>query len=1093
MLGEIIKSTEALRYHAKSAEIAGKNLAHVNDENYARQRVLAREGLMYNGQGGLNTSSIEASGLDHARNDLIDKRLFNEFGQTASLESQQEILKLLQAALGEKIDRQSVDGGLDDEHDSNLSAGGLARAMDDLFNAFQELSASPDAGVASQEIFNKINTLTKRFNDAGKALDDIDNDLTESVQSAVNDVNKLLGQIEELNIQIRRFELLGQGKAVSYRDQRQKLLEDLSKLIDFKTSPELREVKDNEGNITGYEETPFLEIFSVDKADQKVSLLTAQDGVNLLTKDFGNILSAVSVGTVGSGLQVRAKLGDDGTLGHIEVLDGGSQYSDKNGPLILTVAPPLVPLATDRDGNPSPQDASLVSHSKGSFFSQNGKYYQALSDISEGTPLNDTISFLEIDPSQIPATGDLTAYPETLRKYSDLETFKAGEQIYYNGKLLQVTRDINPVSKFEGTELDKRNYQNGEVIRINGEFFQFLEDVPAEGADFDALKNTSLLALGEKLPQEVDELSYFATALGGEQRFFASKSYNAGDLAKLYDAELNDYRYFEFSQPFLREDELKIGFNLDPEKTGQWTLTNPDGTLLAEQVEDPTLGLAKSVTLEDGSVVQIEHSYVKDGTEVNVVTDRAQSIENFKTNESPMRFRQNEVYYAQQDGVTKHFIVIDPPEDLDPTDFNPFDPQWDTNFKVFDPQLVDEENPELFFRRSYPRGYDSFVEDGSLVELNLGIAEAVINDGQIKGFNILNSGSNLPQSDAIFVGGKELALELGSIKGFQDAKENQISHFRDKLNSLVKTFVEEINTIYNKDDNPGEYLFGFDAVLTRPEVGRNALMEEDYGYLGREGDGAITLYREEVNLQLPVAESEIFNIVNVTPIFPEDFKGQQYYVRGEDAAEIDFAPESTTGNFSFYASARRMQNVTMENDPNYSGADKILGTADDGRSYMMAYSPIPFRLEGMEDGSKLPIIGDNFTFKALLSNPWNLASSLRVQDGLTADSIVADKGDNGGANKIALEIAEMSGGDFLSEVALLNADLGNSLSDLSDNLEHQQSIENVLLDQRRAVSSVSIDEEVADLMRFQRSFQASSRVLNTLDKMLEIVVMSLVR
>ena len=56
-----------------------------------------------------------------------------------------------------------------------------------------------------------------------------------------------------------------------------------------------------------------------------------------------------------------------------------------------------------------------------------------------------------------------------------------------------------------------------------------------------------------------------------------------------------------------------------------------------------------------------------------------------------------------------------------------------------------------------------------------------------------------------------------------------------------------------------------------------------------------------------------------------------------------------------------------------------------------------------------------------------------------------------------------------------------------------KSIETLLLDQRRAVSSVSIDEEVADLMRFQRSFQASSRVLTTLDKMLEIVVMGLIR
>jgi len=71
--------------------------------------------------------------------------------------------------------------------------------------------------------------------------------------------------------------------------------------------------------------------------------------------------------------------------------------------------------------------------------------------------------------------------------------------------------------------------------------------------------------------------------------------------------------------------------------------------------------------------------------------------------------------------------------------------------------------------------------------------------------------------------------------------------------------------------------------------------------------------------------------------------------------------------------------------------------------------------------------------------------------------------------------------------------MGNTIADLNDNIDHQKAIESLLLDQRRAVSSVSIDEEVADLMRFQRSFQASSRVLSTLDKMLEIVVMGLVR
>jgi flagellar hook-associated protein 1 FlgK len=84
-------------------------------------------------------------------------------------------------------------------------------------------------------------------------------------------------------------------------------------------------------------------------------------------------------------------------------------------------------------------------------------------------------------------------------------------------------------------------------------------------------------------------------------------------------------------------------------------------------------------------------------------------------------------------------------------------------------------------------------------------------------------------------------------------------------------------------------------------------------------------------------------------------------------------------------------------------------------------------------------------------------------------------------------------GKYVDRVALMNSDLGSNLSDLTDNIEHQNSVETFLLDQRRSISSVSIDEEVADLMRFQRSFQASSRVLNTLDKMLELVVMGLMK
>jgi len=379
------------------------------------------------------------------------------------------------------------------------------------------------------------------------------------------------------------------------------------------------------------------------------------------------------------------------------------------------------------------------------------------------------------------------------------------------------------------------------------------------------------------------------------------------------------------------------------------------------------------------------------------------------------------------------------------------------------------------------------------VELNIGLAEAVVKKGEITGFNILNKGNGLPSTDAVFANGQELILDSGAIKGYQDARSIHLEAFRTELNNLVSNFVEEINSIYNPNDKPGGYVFGFDAILTRPVVGHNLLMEEEYGYFGREGDSSIALYRDEVDMTLPSANAEDFSIVNTTPIFPEEFAGDTFFYRGGDLAEATFRADDAVDLISFYASASKMQNVTMENDEAYPGADLLVGTEDDGRSLMMAYETIPFRVEGLEEGAKLPIIGDNFSFSALPSNPWNLATSLNVDQRFSSETFLSDHSDTSGSNEIALAIAEMGNSSYVEKVALINANMGNTIADLNDNIDHQKSIETLLLDQRRAVSSVSIDEEVADLMRFQRSFQASSKVLSTLDKMLEIVVMGLVR
>ena len=56
--------------------------------------------------------------------------------------------------------------------------------------------------------------MTKRFNEAGQSLEQIEAELSETVERSVEEVNRILAQIHEANAQVRRFELLDQGKAV---------------------------------------------------------------------------------------------------------------------------------------------------------------------------------------------------------------------------------------------------------------------------------------------------------------------------------------------------------------------------------------------------------------------------------------------------------------------------------------------------------------------------------------------------------------------------------------------------------------------------------------------------------------------------------------------------------------------------------------------------------------------------------------------------------------------------------------------------------------------------------------------------------------
>lgn len=117
------------------------------------------------------------------------------------------------------------------------------------------------------------------------------------------------------------------------------------------------------------------------------------------------------------------------------------------------------------------------------------------------------------------------------------------------------------------------------------------------------------------------------------------------------------------------------------------------------------------------------------------------------------------------------------------------------------------------------------------------------------------------------------------------------------------------------------------------------------------------------------------------------------------------------------------------------------------------------------------------------------ALSLAITDGnKIAASSNGDAGSNGNlAAMMAIRTSALVNGQSLTDVlANLSSRVGDAASDAQTQLEASESILNQLEDRRASVSGVSIDEEAANLVRYQRAYEAAARVVDAANQMLEI-------
>ncbi|MEX2196693.1 MAG: flagellar hook-associated protein FlgK [Thermoleophilaceae bacterium] len=93
-----------------------------------------------------------------------------------------------------------------------------------------------------------------------------------------------------------------------------------------------------------------------------------------------------------------------------------------------------------------------------------------------------------------------------------------------------------------------------------------------------------------------------------------------------------------------------------------------------------------------------------------------------------------------------------------------------------------------------------------------------------------------------------------------------------------------------------------------------------------------------------------------------------------------------------------------------------------------------------------------------------------------------------GANDIALAIAGLRGGAPDQSYASLVSRIGNDVREALRQEDNAQRLLDAVADRRDSTAGVSLDEEMTNLIRFQRGYQASARAMSTLDEMLDVLI-----
>lgn len=287
----------------------------------------------------------------------------------------------------------------------------------------------------------------------------------------------------------------------------------------------------------------------------------------------------------------------------------------------------------------------------------------------------------------------------------------------------------------------------------------------------------------------------------------------------------------------------------------------------------------------------------------------------------------------------------------------------------------------------------------------------------------------------------------GELKGITDGRDQILGKFVDDLDAFAGAIINAFNTIYSS----GQGLDGFTSLSAVAHVDDPAAELDSIG-----------LGLTPVNGSFQIKVKNKVSNTTVTTTIPIDLDG----IGTDSSLNSLRAALDAVGNIS--ATISNNGTLRIEADPNFE-----FSFAEDS-SHVLAALGLNTFFTGRDSG-------DINVNKVVANNPRLFAASLGggPSDGRNAIKLAQF------ADEALASLGNVSIDDYYDTMVSQVGQKSSAEAAISESFRSfRESLEN----QRQQFSGVSLDEEAVKVLEFQRAFQASARIVSTVDELFRVLL-----